>query len=462
MEIMTSGLDPETGELLVEPLAERDFVGALLGALPDRGAELIESGTTHDRGRSVRGRIERLPTPDLGNPRVAGWTYLVAHDDPQRGEIARILRPLADHRGMTDPDQPLLFRGEPSDGWADWITSHYQSVKAKPPYYVVIVGGPDRVPFHFQAALDSVACVGRLAFDNLVELEAYVDKVLRIEAAADSVVRREALMFATDRGKRDPTYYSRRHMAEPLVGHMQERGVPVTQLTGPDATAGRLLEALATAGPALVYIACHGVGRRKEALEEQRRTNGALVCADNGLLRAADIPDTPVAEGAVVFGFACFSAGTPAASDYAHWLGRDRFNAESDFVAALPKRLLAHPRGPVAFVGHVDAAWLHAFDDPDVPDLETPWHPRLAPFSRALETILDQQPVALAMRAMRDRFNTYNIHLVDFFEKQRRGISLSDTPEQNRKLVNAFITRSDAQNYMVLGDPAVYPNMSTD
>ena len=50
-----------------------------------------------------------------------------------------------------------------------------------------------------------------------------------------------------------------------------------------------------------------------------------------------------------------------------HWLQEPTLNSERDFVAALPKRLLAHPRGPIAFVGHVDTAWFHGFDDPNNP-----------------------------------------------------------------------------------------------
>ncbi len=44
-------------------------------------------------------------------------------------------------------------------------------------------------------------------------------------------------------------------------------------------------------------------------------------------------------------------------------IGGERGFGEHDFVAALPKRLLAHPRGPIAYAGHRDTAWRHGFAD---------------------------------------------------------------------------------------------------
>jgi hypothetical protein len=54
-----------------------------------------------------------------------------------------------------------------------------------------------------------------------------------------------------------------------------------------------------------------------------------------------------------------------------------------------------------------------------------------------------------------------NAGLALAFENQCRGI-LPDGEKAHRKLVGQFISRSDAQNYLVLGDPAVYPRMSDD
>jgi hypothetical protein len=470
MTIMASGIDVGTGNLLIEPLRDNEFAARLVERLPRQWPQAQQLARAAESGTQMRALIARKQLLDYTDPRAVGWTYLVAADEPLRDEIARVLEPLARHRGMAEPRAPLVFSGEPPEDWQDWMEQNYGGVPGETPHYVLIVGGPERVPFHFQAVLDSAASVGRVAFHDISSLEAYVEKVLRLEDDRTApVTRQEALIFATDRGSPDPTYYSRQYMAKPIDDYLRcERNVPVRAFYGESATAPALLEALTTGRSAVIYTATHGAARPAAGLDAQRETNGAIVCTPEpgataqSLVAASDIPaDTPVAEGAIVFQFGCFSAGTPAESDYAHWLGRERLNAQADFVAALPNRLLSHPRGPVAFVGHVDLAWIHAFDDPDDPDIEESWHPRLKPFRTAVETLLAPQPVGLAMTAMNKRFDVGNAGLANAFDQQRRG-NLPDRPEYMRRLVRSFITRSDAQNYIVLGDPAVYPRMSDD
>lgn len=122
-------------------------------------------------------------------------------------------------------------------------------------------------------------------------------------------------------------------------------------------------------------------------------------------------------------------------------------------MAALPKRLLAHPRGPVAFIGHVDTAWLHGFDDPELPFPLDVWDRRIAPFVQALNRLLATEPVGRSMTALNERYSTTNARLTGSYDRLMRGKSKA-TPEFWSKLADTFILRSDAQNYMVFGDPA--------
>ena len=70
-------------------------------------------------------------------------------------------RPVASHhiakaRGMDDPKSPLLFDGSGPDSWPEWMTDRYYALDLagkKVPGYVLIVGGPDQVPFGFQSLL---------------------------------------------------------------------------------------------------------------------------------------------------------------------------------------------------------------------------------------------------------------------------------------------------------------------
>jgi hypothetical protein len=237
----------------------------------------------------------------------------------------------------------------------------------------------------------------------------------------------------------------------------------VKKLFAQDATKANLADALHHAKPALVFTASHGLGAPDEPLKRQKLLNGAICCQDEPsdddeawLFGAWDVPTKDAfLEGALFFQFACFGYGTPAQSDFAHWdarIGR-AVNAKQDFVAALPKKLLAHPHGPIGFVGHLDIALLHGFEDPNHPGTaQDPWHVRVAPFTNAVRNVLQLNPVGFAMRAMNRRYNELNQNLTTFFDQlQRRAVQVDAVMQQ--RLVDTFLSRSDAQNYLIFGDP---------
>lgn len=474
MQIMGMGINYSTRAPLIGSMDEQAFSGKILESLRQNIEEIRSLRKATETATTFRGEIERERTVDLGDPRAAGWTFLVNGNDPQRNDIIQALRPLAEHRGMDDPEAPLIFRDESPDEWFDWLQENYFSLQLrvramrKVPHYILIVGGPDRVPFRFQSLLDSAASVGRVNFDALEDLKTYVEKVIHLEKTPSPVTTRKVIVFATDHGvdahgRLDPTYFSRRYMAEPLAKRIHSRyGLETPTIMGNDATKANLVESLRGAKPALVYTVSHGLGAPDESLDIQKRYNGAICCQHIGtepiqewLFSADDVPlDEPFLEGAAFFQFACFGYGTPAESDFMHWLGNPELNAEEDFVAALPKRLLAHPRGPIAFIGHVDTAWLHGFADPKSPHILDRWHSRIVPFVDAVDKLLKVQPTGLAMANMNKRYDITNALLTSTLDRIQKG-KIKITPDFHTKLAEAFITRSDAQNYMIFGDPAV-------
>lgn len=480
MQIMGTGIDYRTDELLVKPIDSKAFAEKIweslnknsqnFGTLTDLGREALTFRTgrealTFRTGRmalTFEGEIECKPL-DLSNPKEAGWTYIVNENDPQKEEISKILQPLAEHRGMKDPESPLIFSGEAEEEWIDWLQENYYSIEHKErPYYVAIVGGPENLPFRLQSLLDMVTAVGRLDFDSLYDLKTYVEKVIRLEKAQEPVVNREALIFATDGGTGDPTYFSHHYMAEPLAQYIcDECKFKTTTIAGKKATKTELTTALLKDKPALVYTASHGLGATSEPLDFQKKVNGAICCQhrkgeplEKWGFTGDDVPlDRPFLEGSAFFQFACFGYGTPAESDYSHWFGNPELNCEQDFVAALPKKLLSHPRGPISFVGHLDTAWLHGFDDPDNPYPAGSSHLRMSPFIYTVDKLLDTQPVGLAMADMNERYSICNAELSNFYDQvQRKKKSVESSWKW---LVETFIFRSDAQNYMIFGDPAV-------
>lgn len=463
MKIWTIGIEYSTGKPLTEP-ATLDQFGARLRQGLQRNASSLRQLQTLTAGQvTFRNEIEQLRSTDLNDPTAAGWTFLIHKDDPNRSNFVERLMPLALHRGMRDPSRHLTFNGERPEEWFDWLLENYMSIRPGDiPHYVLLVGGPDQIPFRFQSLLAGCAAVGRVQFDSLDDLSVYVRKVIELEKRHDPVVGRNCVLFAPDGGVLDATHFSHRYMAQPLSGQFRDLRFRVEQLLAVDATKQRLIDALIDASPALVYTASHGVAASSSSLSIQKQVNGGVCCqhapGDNistWLFTADDVPvDRPFLEGSVFFQFACYGYGTPAESDFAHWVGGTEFNSSDDFVSALPKRLLAHPRGPIAYIGHVDAAWLHGFADPDDPYILDAWQERMSPFRYSINSLFIAAPVGRALMEMNRRYNFCNSLLTNTFDRLERGrLRIEDV---RQSLIQTFITRSDAQNYMLLGDPGTH------
>lgn len=456
------------GKPLFAPRSEAEAVRSLRDALSRRIAGIKKAQGPLTNRITFRGEARRR-VKDPGDPKQVGWTYLYNAKDPSIDRYKEILAPLARHRAMDEEAGPLAFHGEPVDEWSSWLTDEYQgrvTEGREPPQFILIVGGPDQVPFAFQAFLHNVASVGRVAppADDLDQLQRYVDKLVRLEdEAAGPVVDREVLFFATDEGVNDPTYFSREYMVKPLDEHVRVDLKYATHvIEGEKATKGNLAAALAARKPALVYTASHGLGAADQTLEIQEKYNGAICCHAKGagtaadLFSADDVPSDGVfLEGAVFFQFACYGYGTPAQSDYLHWLeGFPDNNSTRDFVAALPRKLLAHPRGPIAYIGHVDTAFLHGFTDAENPHLGDRWHKRIAPFKAAIDGILDAiEPSGLAMESMSERYAAANAVLTNLYDTAQRQAG-AWSPDKSARFLDNWILRGDAQNFMVMGDPA--------
>lgn len=472
MKIMANGLT-YAGNLLIDPVDEDVFAKALADSLERNGESVKDLTHTTTRTSSFRGEVERISL-DPGDPKDAGWTYLITASDPRGDEFKNILNQLAVHRGMIEPDKPLIYDCEPNnEDWFDWLNENYFGLVLegkKVPQYILIAGGPEQIPFHFHSILDSVAKVGRVDFDSLDDLENYVKKLIRIETADEPAVMRESVLFATDGGIQDPTYFSRKYMVEPLEKYINDDlSCETYSIIGDKATKTNLLDALSKRKPAFVYTASHGLGATDKSYEVQKKYNGAICCQRVGhdflasLVTAEDIPaDEPFLEGSVFFQFACFGYGTPAESEFEHWYsGTPQKYTDKDFVAALPKKLLANPRGPIAFIGHFDTAWLHGFDDPNAPHILERWDSRMAPFVQAANKILKVQPAGLAMDDMNKRYDICNAIITNTYDRMRRG-KLKWTADLEQKFLDNWITRSDAQDYMIFGDPAAKLRIPSD
>jgi hypothetical protein len=465
MNLIGLGVD-STGKPLFRRVDEEKFADRIFSMVRRKAPLMKKMVQAVTPGVTFKAELERKPSVDLNDAKSAGWTYLVNGKDPRRKLVENFLDPLAQHR-TGGSVIPLLYHGEKPEEWINWLQDNYYTMHLagqKPPHFILIVGSPKQVPFHFQSLLDTVASVGRLDFEDPTELRTYVEKVIRLDQQATPANVKEAVFFATDGGLQDPTYFSRKYMAEPLADHTESYlKFQTIRLMGREATKANLLDVFKNTKAAIVYTASHGLGAFNLSTKEQLKLNGSICCQTRSgegltfdhLVNADSIPlDQPFLEGAAFFQFACFGYGTPAESDYEHWFTKKPLHyGKEDFTAALPKKLLSHPRGPLIYIGHLDTAFLHAFLDPDDRFIVERWHPRIVPFKAALESLLNVEPCGRSMEEMNNQYSIGNAHLANTYDRLRRDKSRW-TQEMKIAFVNSWIRRSDAQNYLVFGDPS--------
>ncbi len=332
------------------------------------------------------------------------------------------------------------------------------------PYYLLLVGGPETVPFHFQYGLAPQYAVGRLAFATIEEYARYARSVVDYERG-EAHCRRSAAVFGV-RNEDDPaTEISVEYLARPLAAKLaaSRPGWRLGTVLGSTATRARLSRLLkAPERPSLLFTAGHAVLFPRDH-PRQLGEQGALLCYDwpgpkewrgripeEHLFAAHDVPDEAQIHGLMSFHFACCSAGTPRfdSLDYSAGPGalEERQPIATDpFIARLPQRLLSHPRGgALAVVGHVDRAFEQSFLWDDTGS-------QVGVFASALEKIMDGEPVGFAMEVFSQRYAEISTELLALDLESRDTGEAPDEVEQAR-LWTAF---HDARNYVVLGDPAV-------
>jgi hypothetical protein len=198
-----------------------------------------------------------------------------------------------------------------------------------------------------------------------------------------------------------------------------------------------------------------------DGVDAQALHNGALVGQDRVRFGASDLPptDEPFVEGGLMFQFACFGYGTPATSGYTHWSARiAAYQSPFELVSALPKAALAHPRGPIGYIGHADYALLHAFADPTRPgaDGTDATAPRLAGFRSSLDEALQARPIGAVLDPISGQLSLLNLQLTNVWNTAQAA---GADPEISRSLIDAFLRRNDARYYFLLGDPAARPQI---
>jgi hypothetical protein len=466
--IYLNGINALTGEYLTPPLSPAE--AAEMARLTAPGAEKVTwlGWLVKKLGGVFMGLPTDVEPTDLSQ---AGWAVVFPPDTP--GEVRKALRPLIDHRArQAPPDRCKVLAYALGQTREQWLNSHGASgAYVEPtcvPYYVLLAGGPEAIPFEFQYELDVDYAVGRLAFDRPEDCRRYAEAVVAYETCAAVANAREAVFWGTRHAADPATQLSADCLVGPLFRGEQAEGAtpgkgPVAEsvgfrsrcLLGHEASKAALLELLhsgAQAPPSFLLTASHGMGGWPKGDARERSANGALLCQDwpgfgtvrpEHYLTAAEVGPDARLHGLVAFVFACYGAGTPRYDNFLRRPGQGPVEiAERPFVSALAQRLLAG--GALAVIGHVERAWGYSIRPQGV-------GAQLGPFRDLIFQVLTGKPVGHTTMHFSQRYATSSVALLNKLNPSQPG-ALSATDQD---LAWTWVERNDAQNYVLLGDPAV-------
>jgi len=466
-ELVFSGIDATTGQPATPPIPLAQVRALVRGER--RGSDSAARDLARGRALSTDtlGAIEGVDTADLAE---AGWGAIFsAAADPA---IRDALRPLLELRraqaGARKPGRYREFSG--ADGLGTGETQGQFLVRhgvapgnaAEPdrmPYYLMVVGGPEEIPYEFQYELDAVYAVGRLVLGSAAEYGRYAAAVVAAEAVAPAAC--DLVAFGPRHPDDGATALSADHLIAPLAERLRtEVAQPWTVATevGPDhATKSRLCELLGVkVPPRLLLTAGHGmVFPNGHAL--QRSDQGALLCQDwpgqmswSGTIPrdfyvcGADLGAGAGPAGMIALFFACYGAGTPRYDDFLQAGGPRRVIAPAAFVSSLSQAMLAHPNGPaLAVVGHVERAMSYSFAWPRAGE-------QIVTFVSVLRALMAGRRLGAAMEHFNNRFLALNLELGTARERLGYGDAVDPI-----ELAGLWTARNDARNYVILGDPAV-------
>jgi len=453
-----NGVNGATGEYGLPPMTAEELSRFLRGEeKPENLAEL-------------RFRVDQKDNRHFGvkegvDPKrldQTGWGVIFARDvEPA---VREALAPLLALRREQAGDLFKVFEMAAAQSKAQFLARNGvgpgPADPLKMPYYLLLVGSPEQIPYRFQSQLDVQYAVGRLHFDRVEDYAHYAASVVAAESGKVRLPKRMSF-FGPESAGDAATRLSARNLVAPVLDALRN--------ARPDWQMGAFLQEQATKAhlsrllggaetPALLFTASHGL-EFPLGDPRQRPHQGALLCGDwpgpaewkgaipqDFYFAGDDLASDASLLGLVAFHFACYGAGTPRLDEFAKQAFKDHRAeiAPEAFLAALPTVLLSHPRGgALAVIGHVERAWGYSFQ----------WGKAGAQttvFESALTQMLDGCPVGFAMEFFNERYAELSTVLADQLEEIEFG-QAADPYE----LAGLWTANNDARGYVILGDPAV-------
>jgi hypothetical protein len=468
-EIYFNGINGASGDYLLPPLSA-DLVSRVA-----TGEQLDQEEVGELRARyatltgAFLGVIEGI---DPNNLAESGWGIVFAPG--AEPAVRDALKPLVEYRReQASAVNQRRFREfvdadayRPGESSRDFMIRNgaapgQPANPDKMPYYLLLVGDPETIPYRVQYQLDVTYAVGRVSFDTPEDYARYAQAV--VESETGPVRPPKAAFFGVRNPDDKATALSADHLVTPLSTALGRKFAAWSfqTVTGDQATKaalGSLVGGQET--PTLLFSASHGVGF-PNGDPRQLPHQGSPLCQDwpgpfqwrqaippDFYFSADDVSGDANVSGLVAFLFACYGAGTPMTDDFAQEaLGASPSIAPHAFVGRLPQRLLGHPKGgALAVVGHVERAWGYSFTWPRAGE-------QLDVFESTMSSVMKGVPLGAAIEYFNDRYAVLTTELEDEKENIRYGA----TPDP-MGISGLWTAKNDARNYVILGDPAVRLN----
>ena len=453
-----NGINGATGGYELPPTTPENLANVISGQQIDAGflSELKQKKEAH-------WAIKEGADPE--NLAQAGWGVIFAHNAD--AAVKDALKELLDHRKQQAGALYKEYVG--GDGFrvgADdknkWLSRHGMGPGPadpdKIPYYLLIVGDPETIPYRFQTQLDIQYAVGRIHFDTLEEYAQYARSVVTAETKKLKLPKRATLFGVRTEGDAATTL-SADHLIKPLAAKLNGHvGWAVNTLLEASAMKSNLSDLINGKDvPTLLFTGSHGMGF-PSGDPRQLPHQGALLCQDwpgpgkwkeaipdKFYFSGADVSSDAKILGSMAFFFACYGAGTPKLDEFAQQASKERTDiAPNAFLASLPKKLLSHPKGGMlAVVGHVERAWGYSFMWDRAGE-------QLTVFESTLQRLMGGAPIGFALEYFNERYAEISSDLSAKIEDLNFGGNVDKV-----ELAGIWTANNDARNYVILGDPAV-------
>lgn len=464
-----NGVDARTGRYLTAPEAAEEF------------ARRIRDNPLNPRQlREYKWWIscyaiddpKRAPAQDVDPLKLAssGWGVIFAPSVPP--EVENALQPLLKRRAQVAGAhyrtyRPTAKETETKEGFLSALRVNLGPADPKDgklPYYLLIVGSPKEISFRFQYELDVQYAVGRIHFtdkDGNEDTEAYgayARNVVATEEAAEAesaaLPPKQISLFGVSQQGDTATQRVEAELIQPLAKTLTEdrQSWQLKRFVGPQAKKAQLSRLLGGGEtPSLLLTASHGMSFPFND-DLQLSSQGALLCQDwpgegpvtpEHYFSGADLSQEADLRGLISFHFACYSGGVPDVSSFSDSsLSKPQPVASVPFVSKLAQRLLSHPRGALAVVGHVDRAWSTSFSWSD--------HGQIGLYENTLKRLLDGHPIGSAMEVFNQCYAESAVDLAELFKIREQLGEVADS-----LFARIFRANNDVRNFVVLGDPAV-------